>query len=184
MKHMRDYSVVNWKDIFEYNELSETGLVLKSSNKTVGRLPSKIDFENKRIGYILTFDGKRWLVHRIIAIVLGNDINGKIIDHIDGNPFNNKKNNIRVVDQTVNTRNKKKQSNNTSGLTGIGFYKFYKQKEYVCATVKVNRKTKIKRFSILKLGLIPAICLAIQWRLENLRKIEKDGKLFSKRHGI
>lgn len=46
-----------------------------------------------------------------------------VIDHIDGNPMNNKKSNLRVCTQTENSLNKKSMSNNTSGFIGISYKK-------------------------------------------------------------
>jgi hypothetical protein len=45
------------------------------------------------------------------------------IDHIDRNPSNNKIKNLRHVSKQCNIRNRGKQSNNTSGIPGISYYK-------------------------------------------------------------
>lgn len=47
----------------------------------------------------------------------------KVVDHIDGNPYNNKKNNLRICTQTENTLNKAIPSNNTSGFMGVWYDK-------------------------------------------------------------
>lgn len=44
---------------------------------------------------------------------------GSVVDHIDGNPENNIRSNIRIITQSMNSRNAKMKSNNTSGITGI-----------------------------------------------------------------
>lgn len=41
------------------------------------------------------------------------------IDHINGNPQDNKIENLREVDRSTNLRNAKKRSNNISGVTGV-----------------------------------------------------------------
>lgn len=46
-----------------------------------------------------------------------------VIDHIDGNPMNNRKSNLRVCTQSENCLNKKSISNNTSGFIGVSYRK-------------------------------------------------------------
>ena len=61
-------------------------------------------------------------IHRLIT----NCPYGSIIDHIDGNVFNNLKENLRIVDFKVNSRNSKINKNTQSGYRNIyiekGFY--------------------------------------------------------------
>lgn len=50
----------------------------------------------------------------------GNTIpKGMELDHIDGNRLNNSITNLRLVNRTKNNKNRKKRSDNTSGITGI-----------------------------------------------------------------
>lgn len=61
-------------------------------------------------------------IHRIIM----NCPEDKIIDHIDRNGLNNRKNNLRIVDISTNGKNSRKQKNNKSNLpTGV----YYNEKE-------------------------------------------------------
>lgn len=59
-----------------------------------------------------------YLAHRLIwKMVHGSDpLN---IDHIDGDPSNNRICNLRSVDVAENNRNQKMHSTNTSGVTGV-----------------------------------------------------------------
>lgn len=51
-----------------------------------------------------------------------NENNKKIVvDHIDGNPKNNKKSNLRICEQRQNVLNKNFMSNNTSGFIGVSY---------------------------------------------------------------
>jgi hypothetical protein len=43
------------------------------------------------------------------------------IDHIDGNPLNNRPENLRDIPQAGNTKNMRLPRHNTSGIVGVGF---------------------------------------------------------------
>lgn len=49
------------------------------------------------------------------------------VDHIDGDGLNNTKSNLRVVTHAVNCANTRVSKNNTSGVTGVGWFKQYGQ---------------------------------------------------------
>lgn len=55
-----------------------------------------------------TCDGGRvtTTAHRIIATMTGLILGAEIVDHEDGNPFNNKKKNLRVASQHQSARNR------------------------------------------------------------------------------
>lgn len=56
-------------------------------------------------------------LHRIIMNCKKHD--GLFIDHINGNKQDNRRQNLRIVSVSQNQMNKRKQSNNTSGFTGV-----------------------------------------------------------------
>lgn len=68
---------------------------------------------------------------------------GKIVDHINRNKLDNRKNNLRYVNSQQNAMNKSKQSNNTSGVTGVFYCK--NRKKWV-SQITINKKSYIKRF--------------------------------------
>jgi hypothetical protein len=62
--------------------------------------------------------GTKYLAHRVIwKMVYGVDPIG--IDHIDGNPANNRIKNLRQASQLVNGKNAKTSKRNTSGVMGV-----------------------------------------------------------------
>ncbi len=91
---------------FSYNP--ETGLF------------SGLSIYTDRDGYLYTFiDRKNFRLHRLVFLLEGEDISGKLIDHIDGDRQNNKRNNLRLVNSQENTYNKRVGRNNTTGHKGI-----------------------------------------------------------------
>lgn len=61
-------------------------------------------------------DGVRHFEHRVIAAMFGLDVADKQIDHIDGDPLNNRIENLRVVTCSENLRNTKRKSDTFGGV--------------------------------------------------------------------
>lgn len=106
-----------WNDFFEYRN---GALFWKVSR----RGPVKLGDEVKSVdgkGYIrVMLDGKFYLAHRVIYEIHNGCIpDGMQIDHIDGNRRNNSIENLRASTSSLNQRNKSKQRNNKSGVTGV-----------------------------------------------------------------
>lgn len=68
-------------------------------------------------------DGKKTtiLLHRIIlSRVIGRElVKGEVVDHIDGNPANNTRANLRLADQTRNMQNSRVSLKSKSGYKGV-----------------------------------------------------------------
>jgi len=64
-------------------------------------------------------------MHRDILGLKPGD--GKICDHINRNPLDNRRANLRVANHTINGRNRGIQSNNTSGYKGVHWEKARKK---------------------------------------------------------
>lgn len=78
-------------------------------------------------------DGKRTTLymHRVIMDAQP----GEYVDHIDGTPLNNERENLRIVTNSQNNMNKGSRSDNTSGRRGVYWHKAVKK---WCAEIKVN----------------------------------------------
>ena len=75
-----------------------------------------------RVEKTIGFQGHRYLLSRIIYFMYhGIDPSELAIDHIDGNPLNNKISNLRLATIRQNSFNKKLQINNKSGVRGVYF---------------------------------------------------------------
>ena len=78
-------------------------------------------------------------VHRLVAqYFIKNPHNKPVADHIDRNPSNNDYRNLRWATYLENSRNKSKQSNNTSGCVGVCWHKKANKWE---VRIKVNGKS-------------------------------------------
>ena len=60
-----------------------------------------------------------------------------VIDHLDGNPLNNQKNNLRICTHAENMRNSKININNKSGYKGVSYQK---DRNNYRASIKFNNK--------------------------------------------
>lgn len=56
---------------------------------------------------------------RFNRVVMRCDDDDLVVDHINRNPLDNRKSNLRICHQMYNTQNSSMRSNNTSGVTGI-----------------------------------------------------------------
>lgn len=63
------------------------------------------------------------LTHRIIWLINKGRWPEGVIDHIDGDPTNNRIENLRDVTQIQNLKNARMKSNNSSGFNGISWCK-------------------------------------------------------------
>lgn len=179
MKRSLNYNQ-DWGSIFYYDETSVSCL---RWNINAGRGRNQVwigkdaGSTDKRGRWLVGYKGKVYTVS-VIVWALFNDLHdGFVIDHIDHNPSNNKLENLRQVTQKTNTRNKIKQSNNTSGITGVSYHK---RDNYWSVTYTKEGKLQFERFYLKHHS--DAKEQAIKRRLEIEKElIEKYG--YSDTHG-
>ena len=93
--------------------------------------------KNKINSYVeLHYKGSTVRAHRVIWGIVHGVIPGEI-DHINGDPSDNRLINLREVSHKVNGMNQKTPSNNTSGAIGVYWHK---QSSKWLAYIKVNYK--------------------------------------------
>ena len=105
----------------------------------------------------------------LVYVLAGNKIPDHLeIDHIDGNRTNNKIDNLRLVDRQINSKNRSKRSDNTSGVTGINWSEYHGH--YVIRRMIDNKRVSKSRKTM-------------QEALEVLEELKALGDGYTERHG-
>lgn len=105
-------------DFFEYKDgdlywKKDMNHITKAGN-VAGSSTAK-DYKN------VIFNGRAHKVHRLIFLYHHGYL-PEVVDHIDGNPINNKIENLRAADSLKNSYNKKIPLHNTSGVKGVHWH--------------------------------------------------------------
>lgn len=179
---------MNIKKVY-YSESSPTGLrwnidVFCGKENRIHRVIKDSIAGSKTVSnyYEVTISQKAYLCHRLIWEMFNKSVPaGLVIDHIDGNGFNNVIENLRVVPHKINLRNVKKSVRNKSGITGV------------CETTDGrwkatwygdNGKCFTRTFSIEKYGYIEAKKLACAERDKAIKHLNENGAGYTERHGL
>lgn len=111
----------DFKRVIEFN----SWYVCKQSGKVKAVLTHKV------------VNGKRKviLLHRYVIGILSQ---GKVIDHINGNVFDNRRHNLRLCISADNIKNQAISKRNTSGFKGVHYQK--DRKNPWTASIRVNKK--------------------------------------------
>jgi hypothetical protein len=189
MKEKLDYNK-DWSEYFSLDTDSPSGLVRIRDNRgksvvkfNIGTMAYRENFEPR--SWQLGFQEKIYQVHRIIWVLIHGSIDkDMVIDHLDGNPFNNSIQNLSLKTQSDNMRNTRKQLNNKTGTTGVRRVKSGSGYWYYEANWRdINGKPKSKNFSIAKLGEENARNSAIEYRKIQLQRLREEGAEYTERHG-
>ncbi|MGL5188511.1 MAG: HNH endonuclease [Cetobacterium sp.] len=130
-----EYKIVG--DIVEiYTKQGKTALIDLEDLERVQRLGTLQVIKNDYVQAPKPWEGNyKTYLHRYIL----DASRSLTIDHIDRNPLNNTKKNLRIVSRTENSRNRGLFSNSTSGFRGVSWCK-RSQKWSVCIGVQGKRK--------------------------------------------
>lgn len=110
------------KELLDYDP--ETGVftwkVYRGGRTKKGEKAGNVNGE----GYThIKVDGKQYKAHRLAWLYMYGTFPNKDIDHINRNKIDNSIYNLREVSNQQNSWNQKVAKNNTSGFTGVTWYK-------------------------------------------------------------
>ena len=126
------------KELFEYKDGFLYWKITKAQNAKKGTIAGSVDSN----GYHrVSINYKHYKVHRLVFLMFHGFL-PENIDHIDGNPLNNKIENLRKVTTSQNMQNAKRYSTNTSGVKGVSWEKDRKKWK---VQVMLNRENNIIR---------------------------------------
>ena len=130
------------------------------------------------------FKGKRYSNHRVIWEMFNDPIpDNMVVDHIDGNPWNNDIANLELKTIKGNSRNTKKSSRNNSGIVGVSESTVDGNFYSVARWYDESGKACSKSFSHKKFGAIEAQRLAKDYREKMIEELNSQGAGYTERHG-
>ena len=121
-------SILEFKDGVLYNKVTRSSRAVK--NQLAGAVSGKYR--------LISLHGEPFLVHRI-AYYMVNGTCPEYLDHINGDRFDNRIENLRPATRSENACNIGLKRTNTSGIKGLSWAK--KPKKWL-ACIKINNKNK------------------------------------------
>ena len=123
------------KSQLDYNP--DTGLFIWLVDKKANKVKGKIAGSERKDKYFhIKLNKKMYLSHRLAFLYVYGYI-PDIIDHINGNPSDNRICNLREATYSQNGCNSKIPNTNISGVKGISWHKQNKKWQ---ASIKINKK--------------------------------------------
>lgn len=175
--------------VFYYDENSPSGLCWKISrtngwrpivaNTSVGSV--RYEENGSPSCWTVKHKGGRLSVHRIIWVLLRGSIpEGMVIDHLDGNPLNNRIDNLKPKTKADNTRNRK--SSNRALMVGVTTRLTPCGARNYTANWTESGILKSKTFAVNKYGEEEAYRLACEARLAAIERLKLLGFVYTDRH--
>jgi len=185
-----------FENIVYYDTTSSTGLRWKTTIFTHGDRGKVVVREGDEAGSNFTqsnglpkcsafvFQGKRYRNHRVIWEMFYGEIPlNMVVDHLDGNPWNNSITNLDLKTVKGNSRNTKKSSRNVSGFVGVSIYSTSGNFYSIARWYDGSDIPRSKSFSHKKYGEELATQLASEYRIKMISELNLGGAGYTERHG-
>lgn len=109
-----------WAAAYTYNP--DTGLFFHRGDKRGPIKNGAPAGARHAMGYLyLSLSGERKLGHRVAWLLTHGEWPEAMIDHVNGDPSDNRLCNLRAATSRENQRNKRCYKNNTSGIKGVSW---------------------------------------------------------------
>ena len=135
--------MINKKDLLQEFDYKDGHLYYRNDKNNQINAGDRAGGVNSTGYQLVRFNGKRYLLHRIIFIMHHGYL-PKYVDHIDNDPLNNRIENLRECTFSENRCNVKKSKNNTSGEKGVVWSK--KENKWVVRISKSGVRYFVGKF--------------------------------------
>ena len=191
---MESNLISNVLNFVYYDPASSTGLrwkeniyggkghktIIKRMGTEAGSFSKRADGKSKCCSVHI---GKKVYVnHQIIWYIFNGVIpSGMVIDHINGDPWDNRIENLSCKTWSGNSQNRNKNETNTSGFTGVR-WRVVNGCTYTVAFWKESVGDRDKSFSVKRYGLLTAFMKACEYRLSQIDRLNSEGCNYTDRH--
>lgn len=113
------------KEILNYDAITGVFTWLSTYRKTqIGTIAGCVHKQHTKSYHTICINYKKYPTHRLAWIYVYGSIPDDLeIDHINGNGLDNRISNLRCVNKSVNCKNLRIPSHNTSGISGVSMHK-------------------------------------------------------------
>lgn len=118
-----------------------TGVFRWIKKVTVGSIAGSTNARGYRLVHV---NGVHYLAHRLAWLYVKGEWPAEVIDHINGDPSDNRFINLRACSRAENQQNRKPNSNNTTGVPGVYYCK--KDEKWVARIRKNGKHIRIGAF--------------------------------------
>lgn len=136
---MSELTLEGLRDVLHYDPETGRFIWLQSLAHRV-RIGDEAGWNNGRGYRRIRIEGQTYYAHRLAWFYMTGAWPGKHIDHINGQPGDDRWLNLREATQSENMANAAMRGNNTSGVTGVSFNRHYgKWESYIAFNGKRHK---------------------------------------------
>lgn len=171
-----------------FNRIVYGGRNNKQHIKKVGDVAGSKEYNNRSgtpLAWRVQYCGIRYNAHRLVwALHYGDIDNTKVIDHLDGNPFNNLIENLQLKSIRENNQNVKLSSRNKSGVCGV-FLEYNDEVPigWTATWSDINGVQNRRRFYLSGENSDIVFADAVAFRQNKIKELVSQSMTYTDRHG-